>query len=256
CNVGHVVCSPCRDKLKATSDKCHECRGATGGFRRCHGMERLVESICVPCPHAADGCTAWSAYYDLDAHRQKCPHARCRCPDMACGFVGLTEALLDHFAGVHGWPDATKVRVVDDYRSHNLRLRDGFNFLLVDHVVAAAANREYLFLLDVARQPHGVAISVVHICPRGAAGDGQGSSSKEIKCALTYSWHAHRRSRPHDGDQFMDNYYQSARFRVTSTDLSNGLPSPDGCFQFVVLNSVLGDGDKDAIEVRARIIIS
>ncbi|CAN6331454.1 unnamed protein product [Urochloa humidicola] len=66
CEVGHVVCSLCCDKLKATG-KCHVCRRATGGFRRCYDMERLVESICVPCPHAADDCAALPTYYNLDA---------------------------------------------------------------------------------------------------------------------------------------------------------------------------------------------
>ncbi|CAN6326727.1 unnamed protein product [Urochloa humidicola] len=91
-----------------------------------------------------------------------------------------------------------------------------------------------------------------HIHPHDA-GNGQG---KEIKCELSYSRRTSRRSLPRDGDQFMDSYYQSSKFRVASTDLSNGLPSPDGCFQFVVLNSVHGDGGKDPIEVNARIIIS
>ncbi|CAN6326726.1 unnamed protein product [Urochloa humidicola] len=97
-------------------------------------MERLVESICVPCPHAADGCAALSTYYNLDAHRQTCPHARCRCPDVACGFVGVGEALLEHFSGVHGWPEVTKVSIANDYRFYKLRLHDGFNFLLADHI--------------------------------------------------------------------------------------------------------------------------
>ncbi|RLN12947.1 E3 ubiquitin-protein ligase SINA-like 7 [Panicum miliaceum] len=48
CDVGHVVCSPCRDKLK-DNRKCHVCRGATGGFRRCHFAERVVESTRVAC---------------------------------------------------------------------------------------------------------------------------------------------------------------------------------------------------------------
>ncbi|CAN6336288.1 unnamed protein product [Urochloa humidicola] len=63
CEVGHVVCSPCCDKLKATG-KCHVCGVATTSYRRCHAMERMVESIHVPCPHAAHGCTARPAYHD------------------------------------------------------------------------------------------------------------------------------------------------------------------------------------------------
>jgi E3 ubiquitin-protein ligase SIAH1 len=48
CDVCHVVCAPCRDKLEAgCSGGCHVC-GAAGRFRRCHSMEWLVESISVP----------------------------------------------------------------------------------------------------------------------------------------------------------------------------------------------------------------
>ncbi|KQK07452.1 hypothetical protein BRADI_2g35554v3 [Brachypodium distachyon] len=62
CAVGHVLFRPCRDKLaaaSASSNKCHVCRAPTtgdnnngGGYRRCHDMETLIESIiCVPCPN-------------------------------------------------------------------------------------------------------------------------------------------------------------------------------------------------------------
>ncbi|XP_025806575.1 E3 ubiquitin-protein ligase SINA-like 10 [Panicum hallii] len=57
CDVGHVVCSPCRDKLR-DNRRCHVCRGSTGGFHRCHAMERPVESARVACPNAAYGCAA------------------------------------------------------------------------------------------------------------------------------------------------------------------------------------------------------
>ncbi|CAN6340665.1 unnamed protein product [Urochloa humidicola] len=244
CDVGHVVCSTCRDKLKATG-KCHVCGGATGGgFRRCHAMERLVESIHVPCPHAGHGCTAKPAYYDLDAHSQTCPHFRFRCPGEACGFAGSVDALLDHFAGVHGWPCAKKVKIFNDYDSHRVPLRDGFNFLLAS---CAATDKAYLFLLNMTRQPFGRAISVVHIQPSG--GDGRSrrpSSSEEIKFEVTYSNY-------HNGD--LVQYYQSSKFRVASSDLSAGLPSQDGRFQFVVLDSVRGGDYTLGINIEVRIII-
>ncbi|RLN11386.1 E3 ubiquitin-protein ligase SINA-like 7 [Panicum miliaceum] len=47
CAVGHVVCSPCHDKLEATA-KCYVCGDATGGYQRCYAMERMVESVRVP----------------------------------------------------------------------------------------------------------------------------------------------------------------------------------------------------------------
>ncbi|TVU17763.1 hypothetical protein EJB05_33818, partial [Eragrostis curvula] len=52
CEVGHLVCLPCRDIFEFAG---------IGDYRRCHGMERLVESVRVPCPYAAHGCTARQA---------------------------------------------------------------------------------------------------------------------------------------------------------------------------------------------------
>jgi E3 ubiquitin-protein ligase SIAH1 len=121
CDVGHVMCSPCRDKL-SDNRKCHVCRGSTGGFCLCHAMERPVESAHVACPNAVYGCAARPAYYEQQAHRQLCLHAPCRCPGDACSFIGPTEAHLDHFAGVHGWPCSTKVRTGE---MSSVRLKDG-----------------------------------------------------------------------------------------------------------------------------------
>ncbi|XP_039840770.1 uncharacterized protein LOC120700583 [Panicum virgatum] len=105
CDVGHVLCSPCRDRLK-DKRRCHVCRGrTTGGFRRCHAMESVVESARVACPNAA-----W------------------RSPGDACSFVvGRMEVLLVHLAdaGVHGWPCSARVRTCE--MSSRIRLKDGFN---------------------------------------------------------------------------------------------------------------------------------
>ncbi|XP_044396538.1 uncharacterized protein [Triticum aestivum] len=60
CKLGHLVCSPCRDKLPGKKKKaCSVCSKAVS--RRCHAMERVVESIVVPCSNAAHGCTAMMA---------------------------------------------------------------------------------------------------------------------------------------------------------------------------------------------------
>jgi E3 ubiquitin-protein ligase SIAH1 len=108
---GTLFCSVCRDKLKVTGNgKCHVCGVATGGYSRCYAMEQLVESIRFPCPNVIHGCTVRSTYYDQHCHRQACQHTPCHCPGNACGFVGSTATLLDHFTSAHDWPCATKVR--------------------------------------------------------------------------------------------------------------------------------------------------
>ena len=172
CEVGHVVCSACRDKLEATGNGlCHVCRATTrGGYRRCHAMERLVDCIRVPCPYAAHGCDATPAYHGQESHRQVCPHAPCHCPGDSCGFIGSTAALLDHFAGAH----TAKVRAGEAF---SIRFHDGFNFfLLADHrgdgEQAAATCCSVpcrLFLLNVTQERLGRAISVLCIHPHASA---------------------------------------------------------------------------------------
>uniref|UniRef100_A0A0A9CVJ2 SIAH-type domain-containing protein n=1 Tax=Arundo donax TaxID=35708 RepID=A0A0A9CVJ2_ARUDO len=179
----------CCARRAATSsrppEKCHVCGGATGGYRRCHSMERLVESIRIPCPNAAYGCAARPAYYDQQAHRQICLHTPCHCPDEACA-VGSMEALLDHFSKFHGWPCTTNVK---NGEKCSMRLYNGFNFARANRATDnqdATGSSHCLFLLNVVPQPLGRVISVLCIQPHAASdGDGQGPSPKEVKCELS-----------------------------------------------------------------------
>ncbi|CAN6331442.1 unnamed protein product [Urochloa humidicola] len=248
CKWGHILCSMCCDKLKATG-RCHVCGVATGGYSQCHAMERLVESIRFPCPNAVYGCTARATYYDQHCHHQECLHMPCHCPGNACGFVGSTAMIVDHFKAVHGWPCTTMVRAVatddeddDEDYEFNVCLHDGFNFLLADCPTDSIL---YLFLLNVVRQPHGCSISVVRIHPHN-------DESMEMQCKLRYSQDVHVKGRGGDGK--LIKHHQESTFDVECVDLSDEQPSPDECFQFVVPTSVLAGGD--TIKVGGHIIIS
>ncbi|KAJ1261672.1 hypothetical protein BS78_09G048500 [Paspalum vaginatum] len=255
CNVGHVLCRPCREVLKPGS-KCHVCRGATGGFRRCHAMEYIVESVRIPCPNTAYGCTAKPAYYDQQSHRKECLHAPCHCPGEACGFVGAMEALVDHFTGVHGWPCSTMVRIDE---MSNICLKEGFNFVRLHDEKAAATssstangnNSQCLFLLDVKRQPLSRAISVIFVHPHAAAvDDNQRPCLESMSCDLTYQ--RDLVSGSHLRADLAVHNEQKSKFIITCTDLSNGLPNPDERFHFVVPNFVLRE-ENDVIKVGFRI---
>lgn len=248
CDVGHVVCSPCRDKLKDTG-KCHMCGTATGDYRRCRAMERLVESIRFPCPYAAHGCAAMPAYSHKQSHRESCPHAPCRCPGKDCSFTGSAAALLDHFAGAHGWPCTTRTRAGKTCRS-SLRLSDGFNFLLVEldsdgKGGTATTSSKYLFLLNVVRQEVGRTISVLLV--------GGKPSLKSLKCVLTYSRRLHDAS---EHQEFLGSHLVQSEINVESWHLSSGLPFPEDCFQFMVPDFIRGEETKeDAIQVKVGISV-
>jgi E3 ubiquitin-protein ligase SIAH1 len=250
---GHVVvCAPCRDELVAVAgSKCHACGVAAGGYRRCHAMERVVESARVPCRNIAHGCTARPLNYEVRAHQETCAHGPCRCPFEACGFVGSTAALWDHItAGVHEWSCA-KVKVSssdnDPAEYVDVRLHDGFNIVL-----GGTGTKRYLFLLNVARyhQPPltGRAISVLCILAPCSM-----SMSKEMKCELRYSSYVRRYSK----EELVTEHHQKSCFPVACTDLSGGgLPvTTDGCFQFVVPDCVVADNEKDTITVTAQFAI-
>ncbi|WVZ96370.1 hypothetical protein U9M48_042021 [Paspalum notatum var. saurae] len=154
CAVGHVVCSPCLEKLKVNdaAGKCHVCGVAmAGGYQRCHAMERAVDAV-----------RAAPAYHAREDHLRAC-----HCPGEACGFVGSTAALLDHVSGAHGWPVHTQHPGLLGTVAA-VCLRDGFNFVVVadEH---GHGRREHLVLLNVARHPFWRAVSVVCVCPRSAA---------------------------------------------------------------------------------------
>ncbi|KAM0871865.1 hypothetical protein ACQ4PT_039097 [Festuca glaucescens] len=229
CDVRHAVCSSCRDK-RAPAGRCDECRGrVSGGYRRCDAMEKLVESVQVPCKNAAYGCATRTTYYDHLAHHQSCAHAPCHCPAEACGFASSTAALLVHLTTEHNWP-CTEVR------SHRPKkymvLRDGFNVISVDD----ACDRNLLFLLMVSRERLGRAISAVCVSSP--------PDTVRLKFGIELTFELFLRGSAH-GDRVV------STFHLASTDLSNGLPDPNACFQFVVPHSVVPVNEK-AIKIGAE----
>ncbi|KAG8067219.1 hypothetical protein GUJ93_ZPchr0005g15695 [Zizania palustris] len=241
CVVGHVLCSPCRKKL-AAAGRCHVCGVAVGvGHWRCYAMEKLVRSIRVACPHAAHGCSASPAYYNLDAHQGSCPHAPCHCPGVACGFVGSTAALLDHFAAAHNWPCITLV--ISGERMFRFLLQDGFNFVvLADHSRGCDATSSHrhrlIIMLNMTQQPLGHVISVLGIHPHAAA---MRSSSPKMQCELMFFGS--------NGSHLM------SKFLLECSDLVDGLPYPKQCFQFIVPRSFVQEGGGGGVQIYARITL-
>jgi E3 ubiquitin-protein ligase SIAH1 len=140
CAVGHLICSACRSKLK--DNKCLLCERTC--WERCHGMERVVDCILVPCPYAKHGCAQQIAYHQKKHHAKACAHARCFCPEAGCGFAGPTAALLDHLTAAAGhYLQFTKFRY---YTPFKIRATPGLHVL-------HSTNDGRLFLLNVTHSP-------------------------------------------------------------------------------------------------------
>ncbi|CAN6326729.1 unnamed protein product [Urochloa humidicola] len=234
CNVGHVVCSLCHDKMGVPSS-CHVCRALTpGGYQRCHAMEQLVDSIHVPCLHAAHGCTDRPVYHKSEVHAKACAHAPCRCPGQGCSFVGSTAALLQHFTALHGWPCTTENK---SGASFNVNLCVGFNFVTAIRAGAnQGATNKYLFLLNVEQAPFGRTITTFCIHPHH-------TSTATLR--LTYGCYM--------SFDMCCTHHQASEFKVACTDLSNGLPDPSECFLFIVPRSTRRDDEEFT---KVKVVIS
>lgn len=203
CSLGHFVCLPCRDKLP--DSKCQTCSGVIL-MSSCYGMERIVESIRVPCPYAEHGCTDMITYYRKGEHKEVCPHAPCFCPDQGCGFAGSTVALLDHFTSQHKWPKTA----FKYYVPFNVPANPGL------HVLHGQDGS--LFLLNVALPKSPLhAISLVCVQPKSSEPSRYGGSVG-FSC-----WKGH--------------YQLSSLETIPSSSLSDGLPKD--CFCFVPKASVV-----------------
>ncbi|KAG0517006.1 hypothetical protein BDA96_09G050700 [Sorghum bicolor] len=251
CARGHVLCSPCSDKLR-DAGKCHLCGVAMpGGYQRCHAMERVVDSVRTPCPRAPYGCEARPLYHALQDHvLASCAHAPCHCPaaaaagePAACGFKGSIPALLDHVGGAHGWPCTTARYGAPSCSVH---LRDGFNFFVSHSHNVDEHGRRYLYLFNVVRHGFCRAASVIRVCPRVPA-------VKRVKLVLSFSYPKKREGMNETlvNDQFF--HEQRIEFRVACSDLSDGLPDS---YQLIVSKYLLRDDDDDMVVVVKQIFSS
>ena len=160
----------------------------TSGYHWNIALERLMESIRVPCAHC-------------------CP---CYCPQADCGFARSTAALLDHFADAHGWPCTTELRA---WVCVEVQLCDGFKAFST-----RAKGRQYLFLLNVALNPFGRAVSVLSLHPWVLS---TAPCSLNFEARLRYCCNIN-----HRGDMCLGHNHETT-FKVGCTDLSGGLSSSE-----------------------------
>ncbi|PWA81993.1 Aminotransferase-like mobile domain-containing protein [Artemisia annua] len=97
CQKGHLACSSCWPETKGICllGKSNEL------FKRCRGLENVIETVRISCKNAEYGCKETMPYNKMSEHEQVCPHATCFCPHSSCPFTGRSKNLYSHFAIQH-----------------------------------------------------------------------------------------------------------------------------------------------------------
>ena len=212
--MGHCICSSCHGKQ--LNKKCHLCAEKTS-FKRCFGMEHVLQSVIVPCSNAAYGCTAKTTYYQKEEHEKACPNAPCFCPESGCGFTGPTKELLDHLTTQHKCPLTT----LRDSNTVYIHLQPGLNVL-------RCTETGYFFLLSMSVQPFGHAILV--LCVQSDV------TGPKFSCTINY-------------DCMTTGYSESTSCHIRTSSLSDGLPAG---YDLVLPKGKIAD-DRNIIMLRATI---
>ncbi|GAB4832354.1 hypothetical protein Ancab_006370 [Ancistrocladus abbreviatus] len=97
CDNGHISCSSCCIKV---SNKCPLCFKIIG-HNRCRAMEKVIESVKVPCCYVRYGCRAVVNYCKKLDHEGICIYAPCSCPFHNCIFRGSPKKLSQHMSQDH-----------------------------------------------------------------------------------------------------------------------------------------------------------
>ncbi|KAG5227449.1 E3 ubiquitin-protein ligase SINA [Salix suchowensis] len=97
CENGHTACSSCCRKLQ---HKCPSCAMPIG-YNRCRAIEKVLESLKIPCSNRSYGCKESICYSKKYEHDRSCSHAPCTCPLPACNFQGSSRYLYLHCRSKH-----------------------------------------------------------------------------------------------------------------------------------------------------------
>ncbi|XP_076899726.1 putative E3 ubiquitin-protein ligase SINAT1 [Bidens hawaiensis] len=99
CPNGHTLCSKCKARVQ---NRCPTCRSELGNIR-CLALEKVAESLEIPCRHQNLGCLDIFPYYSKLKHEQKCRFRPYKCPyaRSKCTVTGDVPKLLDHLSNDH-----------------------------------------------------------------------------------------------------------------------------------------------------------
>ncbi|CAN0922560.1 E3 ubiquitin-protein ligase SINAT4 [Linum grandiflorum] len=99
CSNGHTLCSTCKVKVH---NRCPTCRQELGDIR-CLALEKVAESLELPCKFYTLGCPEIFPYYSKLKHETVCNFRPYNCPyaGSECSVVGDIPSLVAHLRDEH-----------------------------------------------------------------------------------------------------------------------------------------------------------
>lgn len=97
CENGHTSCFSCCSKL---AHKCPTCSLPIGN-NRCRAIEKVLESVRIPCENMRYGCGETFIYSEKYNHDKSCIYAPCSCPIQGCNFISSSKKLDPHLRCRH-----------------------------------------------------------------------------------------------------------------------------------------------------------
>lgn len=99
CHNGHTLCSTCKIRVH---NRCPTCRQELGDIR-CLALEKVAESLELPCKYCNLGCLEIFPYYSKLKHEVVCNFRPYNCPyaGSECSTVGDIPFLVSHLKDDH-----------------------------------------------------------------------------------------------------------------------------------------------------------
>ncbi|KAK6789913.1 hypothetical protein RDI58_013713 [Solanum bulbocastanum] len=99
CHNGHTICSTCKARAH---NRCPTCRQELGDIR-CLALEKVAESLELPCKYGSVGCPEIFPYYSKLKHESVCNFRPYSCPyaGSECSVVGDIPYLVSHLRDDH-----------------------------------------------------------------------------------------------------------------------------------------------------------
>ncbi|XP_027349606.1 E3 ubiquitin-protein ligase SINAT3 isoform X4 [Abrus precatorius] len=99
CHNGHTLCSTCKTRVH---NRCPTCRQELGDIR-CLALEKIAESLELPCRYISLGCPEIFPYYSKLKHEAICNFRPHNCPYAGsdCSVVGDISYLVTHLRDDH-----------------------------------------------------------------------------------------------------------------------------------------------------------